>query len=454
MQLKRNQKGRVRQALGLITANLFVATHSYAEAPVGEQAVSDLGTADIDTSILFYKEDNGRVKAVEPVSSVRVTGQDGDVFTAKVTYDSLTGATPNGAARWDQSQTFTTPAAAPGQQVSVTSASGSHSLVTIPGGTVVSQYSTLPNELPMDTGFVDQRYAFDLGYTGPLNQTTNLSFGFSGSKEKDYRSWSGNLGISKDLFQNNTSLSLGVNYEHDTSNPFFGTPPPLTEMSGDAKGPARTKTVTSVNAGITQVMDRYWLLQLNYNIGWNSGYLTDPYKIVSVVDDTGTPLHYLYEGRPDSRTRQSVYMGNKVALGPTVADISLRYYHDSWGVSSFTSELSERVPVTSSIYVEPEYHYYSQSAADFYHAYLLTQDPVPAYASADYRLGKFHATTLGVKVGYQVSRQTELYALAESYKQTGDGVDPNAPGALAGQNLFAGVHATSFVVGFNYKFQL
>lgn len=455
MQLGKNRNGRIRQALGLVTANLFVATHGYAEAPLGEQTVSDLGTASIDTSVLFYKEDNGRVKAVEPVSSVQVTGEDGDVFTARVTYDSLTGATPNGAAIWDQAQTFTTPAAAPGQTQAVTSASGNRTLVTVPGtGTVVSQYSTPANELPIDSGFVDQRYAFDLGYTGPVNTDTNFSFGLAASKEKDFRSWSGNVGLSEDLFNNNTTVALGLNYEHDMSAPFFGTPAPLTEMSGDGKGPSQSKTVTSLMAGITQIMTRNWLLQLNYEVGTNKGYQNDPYKIISVVDDTGTPLHYLYEGRPDKRIRQSIYLANKVAVGPTVTDLSVRYYHDDWGISSITGELSEHIPVTRNLYIEPEYHYYKQTAADFFHYYLRSTDPTPDYASSDYRLGDFHADTLGIRVGYQLSPQTQLYAVAEDYRQHGNGIDPNAPGVLAGKDLFAGVHATSYILGFNYKFQL
>ncbi|HKI73606.1 MAG TPA: DUF3570 domain-containing protein [Pseudomonadales bacterium] len=470
MQLK-NKK--IRRSLGLITANLFLATHGYADtldgaadAPTtsaantsGDQAFNALGTASIDSAVLFYKEASGRVRAIEPVSQVSVTGDNGNVFTAKFTYDSLTGASPNGAAPWTSVQTFTTPAKAvstPGSTMTVTGASGGRTIVTLPGTTTqVAQYQTQPNQLPVDSGFIDKRYAFDLGYSAKLSDETTTSFGFAASTEHDYRSWSANTAISRNFDQNNTTVELGLNVEYDQSLPIFGTPTPLTQMNGSTKGPNRYKTVTSVNLGVTQVMTRRWLFQMNYNIGWNNGYQTDPYKIVSVVNPTtGAPQQYLYEARPDHRVRQSVYIANKVALGPTVADISFRYYHDSWGIKSITSDMSERVPLSQSWYIQPELHYYQQSAADFFHYYLLGGDPLPQYASADGRLGKFRARTWGLRVGYELSRHTDIYMMAEDYKQMADSQPQNAPGALQNENFFSGVHAKSFVLGFKYTFQL
>lgn len=225
-------------------------------------------------------------------------------------------------------------------------------------------------------------------------------------------------------------------------------------MNGLIKGSGDTKTVTSVNAGITQVMSRYWLVQLNYDIGWNNGYQNDPYKIVSVVDPaTGMPLEYLYERRPDSRVRQSAYLGNRIAIGPAVSDIALRYYHDSWGINSITGDVSIQIPLWHRFYIEPEYHYYRQTAADFFRYYLLGGES-PDYASADGRLARFNARTYGVKLGYELSRDSELYLMAEDYKQSGDSFVPGAPGDLANENFFSGVHAKSVMLGFSYKYQL
>ena len=465
MQLK---KSRLRRTLGMVTANLFMATHGYAQQVVMQQSsgsfenfgtdsvANDAGSAALDSSVLFYQEQGGRVRAIEPVSRLTVTGDDGSAFTAKVIYDSLTGASPNGAAPWSGTQTFTTPAALPGQTMTVTGSSGNRTIVTIPGtGTVVAQYQTPPNTLPVDTGFVDRRYAFNLGYATRLDTDTDISLGLSGSTEHDYRSWSGNGALARRFNDHNTTLRLGINFEYDQSMPIFGTPTPLTQMNGLLKGPSDSKTVTSVIAGVTQVMNRFWLLQVNYDVGWNYGYQTDPYKIVSVVNpSTGAPAEYLYESRPRSRVRQSVYFANKIAIGPTAADISFRYYRDSWGIRSITSDLSERLPVTSRLYVEPGFHFYQQTAADFFRYYLPGGQTLPNYASADGRLARFKARTVGLTVGYDVAPNAEIYLMAEDYRQTGDSTVPNAPGDLATENFFSGVHAKSIVAGFTYRFQL
>jgi len=418
------------------------------------EASSDEGTTTFDSAVLFYQEAGGRVRAIEPVVNLRITGENNDVLSARFTYDSLTGASPNGAAPWDETQVFTTPTAPPGQDVAVTSASGHRTIVTIPGtGTRVAQYTAAPNELPVDAGFKDTRYALDLGYALSWDAGTVTSIGISGSEELDYSSYSVNGAVSQPFNDKNTTLSLGLNFEYDKSKPQFGVPTPFTEMNGLDKGSGDSKTVTSLNAGITQVLSRFWLLQLNYDIGWSKGYQNDPYKIVSLVEpSTGMPLKYLYESRPDSRQRQSIYMGNKIAIGPTVTDLDFRYYHDSWGINSLTGEVSVQIPLWRHLYIEPEYHYYRQSAADFFKYYLLDGES-PEYASADGRLAKFNARTYGVKLGYELSRNSELYLMAEDYKQSGDTHVADAPGILANENIFSGVHARSIMMGFNYKFQ-
>lgn len=473
MQLKdsRKAKGQVRKVLGLVTANLFVATGAHAGSTasmpqpnlagnaagsvIDDSAVEDTGASSVDTAVLFYQERGGRVKAVEPTASLNLVDESGDTFTMRFTFDSLTGATPNGAAPWKDKQTFTTPAYVPGTQMAMTTASGGSQLVTIPGtDTVVSQYDTPANQIPLDSGFHDRRYAGSAGYTWQWNRDTKLTIGGAASKEKDYRSYSVNAGFSRDFFDHNTTLSLSGNFEYDQSRPYYGTPTPFTQMNGDLKGPGDNKSVTSVVAGITQVMNRHWLLQLNYTIGLNKGYQTDPYKILSVVDPTtGGPLEYLYENRPRSRTRQSVYLANKVALGPTVTSLSARYYHDNWGIDSITAEASEYVPIGDSFYVEPQFRYYRQTAADFFHYYLLAGDGLPDYASADYRLAKFHATTIGLKLGYKFGTNLEAYLQAEDYRQSGEHTVPGAPGDLANQDFFAGVHADDVVAGVKVSFR-
>ena len=50
-----------------------------------------------DTAVLYYAEDNGRVTAAEPIVNFKKDYGDERVLNLKVTLDSLTGASPNGA---------------------------------------------------------------------------------------------------------------------------------------------------------------------------------------------------------------------------------------------------------------------------------------------------------------------------------------------------------------------
>ena len=472
MQLSKPRLGRVSGALGALTANLLAATAahpqdasqaqpSYADAPAAsadssaaDDTQTDVGLTRIDTAVLFYQEAGGRVQSTEPVVSATLNGSSGDILTARLTTDILTGATPNGAAPWKASQTFITPAHAPGKTTSVTTSSGGSTLVTIPGtGLVTRQYTAQPNTLPVDSGFKDFRYALDVGYSTLLTDDTRASFGGTVSTERDYSSYAVNAGISQDLFQRKTTLSLAGNFEFDISRPYFGTPTPFTVMSAAQKGPNGSKTVASAVVGVTQVMDRYWLAQLNYSVGLTSGYQTDPYRVLSMVDGTtGAPSEYLYEARPRSRLRQSVYFGNKLAIGPTFVDLSARVYDDSWGIKSLTAEISDRIPITSRFYVEPDARYYSQTAADFFRNYLIAGQTMPQFASSDSRLDKFSAITVGAKAGFNVTGDSELYLQVEDYRQTGNAHPAGVVPGLAGESLFSGVNAISVIVGYTFAF--
>lgn len=462
MQLTARKPGRIAAGLGLMTAALLGGTPVADAQDAGSastglmtEGTAEPGTTTVDTAVLFYQEQGGRVRAIEPSTEFTINRLNGDTISGSLTFDSLTGATPNGATPWINQQTFTSLQPAPSTQVTSTSASGNRTVTTIPGtGLVQSAYSVAANTLPLDAGFHDHRYAGTLGYSAMLDPDTRLKLGAAASVERDFESYSGNLGISRDLFDKNTTLSLAANLEWDRSKPFYGTPTGFQTLNSAVTGGNDSKTVVSVVAGVTQTLTRFWLTQLNYSYGSSQGYQTDPYKILSEVNgQLGIPEQYVYENRPRSRTRQSVYWGNKIALGPTVADVSLRYYHDSWGIDSITAEASEQIPLGRNFYIEPLLRYYHQSAANFYVKYLVFGATLPAYASADGRLSRFNATTLGVKAGIRLFAGTEFYVDAEDYRQTGSHFDASAPGPLATLDMFPGVHALSVITGLRVKFE-
>jgi hypothetical protein len=167
MQLSNKNKPRIAAALCMMTANLLASTGALAQdnrdtpppadtpeiTNVFDEPADDLGTTAVDSAVLYYKEDGGRVTAVEPMISITHTAKNGNVLSAKLTYDSLSGASPNGATPWSAAQTFVVPIE---EADGATGASGT--VVRNPlTGKYERRYTIAPNTLP--TGFFSVRRA-------------------------------------------------------------------------------------------------------------------------------------------------------------------------------------------------------------------------------------------------------------------------------------------------------
>jgi uncharacterized protein DUF3570 len=391
---------------------------------------SKAGAADwkFDSQVLYYSESD-RVTAIEPVVTARWDRGEGKALNLKLTVDSLTGASASGAAPSSQPQTYTTP-----------SGHGS--------------YEISPGDTPLDPSFLDTRWALGMSWEMPLSPLWRATFGANASTEYDYDSFSVNAALARDFNRRNTTVSLGVSAGRDEIGPVGGVPRPLAPMSPevpDDQGPLNriaasdSKSVYDLLLGFTQVLDRRSLVQINYSLGKSDGYLTDPYKLVSVLDGA-EPVDHLYEFRPAGRTKQSLYVAYKREVrGADVVDMSYRYLWDDWQVRSHTVELRYRWDLGRSGYLQPHARYYTQTAADFYTRFLTAGVPLPAHASADYRLGELDDWTLGVKYGRVLRGDSEWNVKLEYLRQSGRSNSP--PGAPTAFDYFPSVDALMVQVG-------
>ena len=414
-----------------------------------------------DTGFLYYKEGDGRIQTAEAVINLKKVYADDSSLNVKLTVDALTGGSPNGAMPSKSVQTFSTPSGNSLVAPVVSTTPSIPQTYTTPSGKVVtvgsgqSVHSTLynvaPGQLPIDSTFQDQRISLSLGKEQALGSANRLSYGGAFSHERDFMSASGNVGIARDFNDKNTTLSAGLNLEADSIRPIGGAPVPWSEYGLFNKQGNKSKRVEDVLVGVTQIMTRRWITQLNYSVDASTGYQNDPYKILSVLDSQGVVQNYVYENRPESRTRRSLYWDNKFALDHDVVELSLRHMTDNWGITSNTVDLHYHWTFLNGFYLEPHVRHYTQTAADFYRFFLTAGDPLLTYASADPRLAAFAANTIGIKFGVPTGPSSAFSFRVERYIQKGNGPSM-VPAQLQGLDLYPGLKSWIVQGGLRFSF--
>lgn len=400
-------------------------------------------TWDFDSAFLYYSEGD-RVSAAEAIISAQKTFANDEVLKLKLTIDSLTGASANGAAAQPNVQTFTRP-------------SGK------------GRYQTQANTTPLDDTFKDTRVQLNAQWTQALAKNYTGSTGLHISKEYDYLSLGVNGNLAYDFNSKNSTVSLGLSFFQDTFSPEGGVPLAFSAMpsafgsDGDAdnsnnkadfdatrRTDSDDKTTADIMLGFTQVINRRMLTQFNYAYSKVDGYLTDPFKVLSVVNRFGIAQHYLYENRPENRVKQSVFAQTKYHFEQNIIDVSYRYMWDDWEIDSHTIDSRLRIPLSNNSYIEPHLRFYQQSAANFYQPFLVQSTVVPEFASADYRIGEMTAYTIGLKYGMRLSNGNNLSFRLEYYRQNPKNAGHKAVGALANLDLYQSVNAVIAQVSYSF----
>ncbi|HEY8251171.1 MAG TPA: DUF3570 domain-containing protein [Burkholderiales bacterium] len=407
---------------------LASAPAAHAQAPTTPRP-AQRSPWEIESAILFYSEQD-RVTLIEPVIRMSRQLSEDEAIAIKLVVDSLTGSSPSGAVPSTTPQTFTSP-------------SGNDT------------YRTPANATPLDPTFLDTRVALSFDWTRPLGAERRIVYTGHASTEYDYTSIGLGATVSQDFNKRSTTLTAGLSYNADKVEPVGGIPSGLTTQPAfpgvkTTAGASDGKSVLDALLGVTHVFNRTTLMQFNYTYGRDSGYLTDPYKLVSVVDPaTGIPVQTIYEKRPEDRARSTLYWRALKAFDRDVLNASYRYYWDDWGVKAHTVDLRYRRDLGGP-YLEPHLRYSKQvQAANFYRPFLRAGES-EEFASADYRLAEMSTVTLGVKLAIP-SKTGELSARLEYMLQTGEDHPAGAPGQLAAQDLFPDTKAVIAQISYSFR---
>lgn len=356
---------------------------------------------------------------------------DEDSINVRAEIDVITGATPNGATASNVPQTFTM-------------SSG------------IGSYSVAAGELPADDTHMDTRLGLNLLYSDVASDSLTLDYRSYLSMEFDYFSLGAGFALKKDINQHNTALLFAYDVEYNRVHPVGNIPIPFASMQAPGAPQPRgiastTKRVAGFTLGINQNLSRTSLLQLKYANSEASGYLTDPYKILSVIESpSGRTLDYIFEYRPGSRRMQSVYLTNKTYLAGDVLHLSYRYYWDEWDIRSNTVDVRYQIQLDERKFIQPKFRYYTQSAADFFYHSLPNNTAMPTFASADFRMAAFDAYTVGFRYGISGSENQEHSISVDYYTQIGESHPDDAIGLQKEQDLFPTLQ--TLVIFYNYAF--
>lgn len=415
----------LRQRLMAATATLLGATSIGHTATPPKSA--DRWTW--DTSYTHYKESE-RISVSEPQIGVRRDFADDRSLSILATVDTISGSTPLG----------TLPMTANTSPATVTSASGR---------------AVNPNigRIPL-SDMSDTRLTLATTYERPSSESSRSIYTGTASKEHDFISAGASYTRHQEFNQKNTTLSFGVAPEIDIVTPNGGLPyayggyqtPTEYERHG------KTKYLVGGLLGISQVVNRKTFMQWNYSPTYENGYLNDPYKLISQVNNQGDPVNSIHEKRPGSRLEHSFYWLTRYNFhAQDVFSLGFRYFADDWGIRSSTLDFSYRWHYHEKRFFEPTIRYYHQTSARFFRIGLRNAASLPDFASADYRLNELSAVTFGVRMGWVLKNGSELTLRADYYTQNGESSPRDAIGAQRAYDLFPTLHATILQITYSFE---
>lgn len=236
-----------------------------------------------------------------------------------------------------------------------------------------------------------------------------LNFGGGFSQENDYTSRFINSNLSWDFNKKLTTLNLGGSIAFDIVDPST----PNKDCSQGVANP-KTKAISGANChktsqqyllGVSQVLDKNSLLQLNMTVNYSEGYLSDPYKEIKFYKSNDVKDAAIWGFGRDTRPRQKIqfawlaqYVHNFEALNNAALHADYRFGMDDWGINSHTTELSWHQPIGAGFQLIPRFRYYSQDSADFYAPIIVGKPTDLREYSTDYRLAGFGAISGGLKI--------------------------------------------------------
>lgn len=246
----------------------------------------------------------------------------------------------------------------------------------------------------------DQRTAVSARYRHFFTHGT-MTVSPSWSDEDDYTSTALTFQYEWDINNKNTTIAVGAGLADD-------------QVWAEGQDVKNDKEGSSAFVGVTQILSAESLVQANLSFANESGFLSDPYKLVQVQDSI------LADSRPDDRSMIAGLVRYIRKIGPdSSVHLTYRLYDDDWAVQSHTMEFAWFSQSESGWLLNPSIRYYTQEGAEFYEPYFVAiRDD--GYYSSDFRLASYGSIKAGFKVGRKLANGMQFDVSLEQYKRRGD----------------------------------
>ena len=249
------------------------------------------------------------------------------------------------------------------------------------------------------SGISDRRTELSIGSRYYLE---NGSFGgnIGYSEEDDYRAIYFGFNTEKHYNNDLTTVSAGLSYSSDKVFP--------TDAALFNRVEEDDKQSSSLFVSVSQIINQVSSFQSALSFTEQLGFLSDPYKLRDFRPDDKTQIAW-------SNSYRRFFVSANAAL-----HVNYRYYHDDFGISSHTSDLSWHQNLGRTFQIVPTLRYYNQSAAEFFTNVDDFLNPISEYQSSDYRLSAFGAVSGGFSViadmnSWKITLTAERYLANDKY---------------------------------------
>jgi len=249
------------------------------------------------------------------------------------------------------------------------------------------------------SGISDRRSELSVGSRYYL-QNGSVAGNIGYSEENDYRATYFGLNGERHFNNDLTTVSAGLSYSSDDIFP--------TDATEFNRVLEEDKQSTSLFVSVSQIINQLSSFQSALSFTEQSGFLSDPYKLRDIRPDDKTQIAW-------SNSYRRFFVSANAAL-----HVNYRYYHDDFGISSHTSDLSWHQNLGRTFQFVPLLRYYNQSAADFFTNVDDFLTPTSEYQSSDYRLSSFGAVSGGFSLiadmgSWKASLTAERYLANDKY---------------------------------------